>query len=172
MGAAERKTDRYERAIRIEDACFGRFQMAGGIKAVIENDLVDKGSINYQIVGSSGVLDVDENNVRLMNAETNGWRVISEGRDDPFAGQARGIVEWLDGKVEDYRGEAKKARATLEVMMALYESARCHEVVRLPLQTRANPLDLLVESGHLAVERPGKYDIRSFLVRGEQMSWY
>ena len=133
--------------------------------------LVDHGSINYHITGSDGILDVDENTVRLMNADTRGWQTLDNPRNDPFASQAQGIVDWIEGHVEDYRGEATKARATLEVMMALYESVRCHEIVRLPLQTRVNPLDLLVESGHLPVERPGKYDIRSFLVRGEQMSW-
>ena len=48
-------------------------------------------------------------------------------------------------------------------------SARCHERVLLPLQTRVNPLDLMVESGHLAPQRPGPYDIRAFLLRGERL---
>ena len=52
---------------------------------------------------------------------------------------------------------------------AIYESARCHERVMLPLQTRVNPLDLMVESGHLAPQRPGPYDIRAFLLRGERL---
>ena len=52
---------------------------------------------------------------------------------------------------------------------AIYESARCHERVVLPLQTRVNPLDLMVESGHLAPQRPGPYDIRAFLLRGERL---
>ena len=55
--------------------------------------------------------------------------------------------------------------------MAVYESARCHERVNLPLQTRANPLDVAVETGVIPVTRPGWYDERSFLVRGEGMSW-
>lgn len=171
LGSVVRQTDRHERGLRIEDACVGRFQFANGTKAVIENDLSDYGSINFQIIGSEGVLDVDENTVRLMNAETRGWRTLDNPKNNPFEEQAKGIVDWLEGRVEDYRGEAKKARGTLEVMMALYESARRHEVTRLPLPTRANPLDLMVESGHLPVERPGKYDIRAKLVRGEGMSW-
>ena len=56
-------------------------------------------------------------------------------------------------------------------MMALYESARLHERVILPLQTRANPLDVAVEEGVIPVTRPGPWDERSFLVRGESMSW-
>ena len=39
----------------------------------------------------------------------------------------------------------------------------------LPLQTRVNPLDLMVESGHLTPQRPGAYDIRAFLLRGERL---
>jgi len=53
---------------------------------------------------------------------------------------------------------------------AVYESARMHEKVLLPMQTRANPLDLMVESGHLAPQRPGAFDIRAFLLRGEKMT--
>ena len=47
--------------------------------------------------------------------------------------------------------------------------ARQHEKVVLPLQTRLYPLDIMVESGHLEVERPGRYDIRAFRLRGEAM---
>ncbi len=38
---------------------------------------------------------------------------------------------------------------------AIYESARCHERVMLPIQTRVNPLDLMVESGHLRAPTAG-----------------
>ena len=55
--------------------------------------------------------------------------------------------------------------------MAVYESARMHEQVALPLQTRDNPLDCAVEEGKIPVERPGIWDERSFLVRGESMTW-
>ena len=171
MGNVERKTDRYERAIRIEDRCAGIIGFEGGVQAVVENDMTTAGSINCHIEGTDGILDIDENAVRLFNAETNGWRTIENPRNNPFVDQAQGLVDWLDGKVEDYRGEGEKARAVIEIMMAIYESARCHEVVQMPLQTRLAPLDLMVEAGQLPVERPGKYDIRSFLVRGEGMSW-
>jgi hypothetical protein len=38
------------------------------------------------------------------------------------------------------------------------------------METRANPLDLMIDSGHLAPERPGAFDIRAFLLRGERMT--
>ena len=114
---------------------------------------------------------VDSNTVRYTNGETNGWVDVENEKNDPFVDQAKGVVDWIEGRVEDFRLEAQKGRAALEIMMAIYESSRLHEVVRMPLETRVYPLDLMVESGHLPVERPGSYDIRSFLVRGEAMSW-
>jgi predicted dehydrogenase len=175
IGNVERKTDRYERGIRIEDACAGVIAFANGTHAVIESDLTPHGSINFEIVGSDGIVQVDENRVRVLTA--GGWRELDVPSDEtfstPFVAQARSIIDWLDGRIADseYRNEGTNARVTMEIMMAIYESARLHEQVRLPLQTRLSPLDLMVESGDLSIERPGAYDIRSFLVRGEGMSW-
>jgi predicted dehydrogenase len=155
VGAVQRQSDRHERGLRIEDSCLGLIQFENGAQATIQSDLTPRelASINCNFYGSEGAILVDENSVRLMNGSTDGWQDVSAGR------------------VEDYRGEARNAYAVMEIMMALYESARLKEVTRLPLLTRDNPLDLMVEAGDLPVLRPGKYDIRSFLVRGEGMSW-
>jgi len=195
MGNVERKSDRYERATRIEDACLGLVQFActaslpasggelsqrgqpfqpeDGPRLLIESDLSPYASINFRIEGTAGLLHVNENHVRLFNAETGGWRTIETEQNDPFVAQAREVARWAGGEIGDQacRIEGQQGRATLEIMMALFESARRHEVVRLPLQTRLSPLDLMVEAGDLPVERPGAYDIRSFLVRGEAMQW-
>jgi hypothetical protein len=37
------------------------------------------------------------------------------------------------------------------------------------MQTRVNPLDLMIDSGHLTPQRPGAYDIRAHLLRGERL---
>jgi predicted dehydrogenase len=178
VGAVQRDSDRYERGMRIEDSCLGLIQFANGAQATIESDLTPRetASINCNFYATEGVIQVDENAVRLMNGSTNGWKQLStwEWTDsfrDAFLAQSHGVADWLDGAVEQYRGEAQNAYAVMEIMMALYESARLKEVTRLPLATRANPLDLMVESGELPVRRPGRYDIRSSHVRGEGMSW-
>jgi UDP-N-acetyl-2-amino-2-deoxyglucuronate dehydrogenase len=178
VGAVQRDSDRYERGMRIEDSCLGLIQFDNGAQATIESDLTPRetASINCNFYGTEGMIQVDENTVRLMNASTNGWKELStfewkHSFRDAFLAQSHGIADWLDDKVDEYRGEAKNAIAVMEIMMALYESARLKEITRLPLLTRDNPLDLMVESGELAVRRPGKYDIRSSHVRGEGMSW-
>ena len=53
---------------------------------------------------------------------------------------------------------------------AICDSVRLYEVVRLPLPTRDYPLDLMVESGHLPVRYPGRYDIRDRQLRSENMA--
>lgn len=180
LGAVERKTDRYERGSRIEDAAMAIIVLEGGVLVSVPAEITPRsvrsarpvyGTANFQITGSDGILDVDGDNVKVLNGSTNGWQTIAVEHRDPFVRQAQGIIDWLDGKVESYRGEGRQARVTLEILMAIYESVRTHSVVRMPLKTLVNPLDLLVESGQLPVEHPGKYDIRSYLVRGEGMSW-
>lgn len=179
VGSVQRDSDRYERSTRVEDSCTGLIQFAvngeqPGPQVFVQSDLGAGASINWQVIGTEGIISAEENNVRLLNATTGGWKeVVASGPDrgEAFAAQAAEVIAWVDGHIEEYRGEARQARATLEVMMAIYESARLNEVTRLPLQTRLYPLDLMVESGQLPVRRPGEYDIRSFLVRGERMRW-
>jgi hypothetical protein len=121
------------------------------------------------------MLEVNENRLRYMDKK--GWHEFrsTDVEQRPYGhahvDQAYGIVEWIEGKNDNYLGQANHGKAALEIMLAVYESARMHERVQLPLLTRANPLDVAVESGVLPVERPGMYDERSFLVRGEAMSW-
>jgi hypothetical protein len=78
------------------------------------------------------------------------------------------LIDWIEEKVE-HRGRAENGRAAVEIIMAIYESARIHEVVSMPVRTKCSPLDVMVERGDLPVERPGRYDIRAFLLRGEMM---
>lgn len=175
MGAVERKTDRYIFGHRVEDRCFGAIGYPGDVEGVIENDMNAMYQLGATVYGSEGILEVNDNSLRYLTK--GGWTEFAPREDErqgygrAHVDQAYGIVEWIEGKNDDYLGQAKHGRAALEIMLALYESARMRERVMLPLLTRANPLDVAVETGALPVERPGAYDERSFLVRGESMSW-
>ncbi|MFO7917658.1 MAG: Gfo/Idh/MocA family oxidoreductase [Anaerolineae bacterium] len=184
MGNVERKTDRYERETRIADGAVAVFGFACRAQALILCDVTSTVYQGARIYGSEGMIDVDTRELRLMNASTGGewqvhrpdgkfFKVEEEGRrfewlEAPTA-QADELADWVEGKVETHRGSAEHGFKALEMIHAVYESARCHEKVVLPLQTRLNPLDLMVESGHLKPERPGRYDIRAFLLRGERL---
>jgi predicted dehydrogenase len=163
----ERKTDRYERSVRCEDCVGGFMRFAGGVQGSFQTDLVEEDKWAL-VQGTEGLVDFDDGWVRYFNAQTRGWKEVEVGELDPMAAQAQELVDWIEGRVE-HRGRAENGMWTMQMMMGAYESARCHEVVRLPMQTRVNPLDLMVESGQLPVERPGRYDVRSFLLGGEAM---
>ena len=168
IGNVERKTERYERDIQIEDRSAGIVGFADGAIGMLLQEI---GRPNYQggiVYGTDGIADVTEGRVRLLNNKSTDWEERPSDGTNQHIAQAQELVEWLDGGPE-HRGEAKHGRAAIEIIMAIYESARMHEVVQLPLRTHANPLDLMIENGDLPIERPGRYDIRAFLLHGESM---
>ena len=168
MGNIERKTERFERDIPIEDRSLCVVQFDNGAIGQLLQELAGP---NYQggiFYGSEGIIELDESKVRLLNSKTGTWEERPGEGEDPSVGQQREIVEWIEGKVE-HRGQAENGRAAVEIIMATYESARLHEVTALPLRTMASPLEVMIEAGDLPVERPGRYDIRAFLLRGEDM---
>lgn len=188
MGNVERQSDRYERGTRIEDCGTGVFQFKSGARAVVLCDMVGAlGGPEAQgglIFGSEGNMKLDTEAVHLLNSSTGGrWEVKhpdgkffqleKEGRRfewlEGYTAQMAELADWIEGKVEHHRGEAINGYKALEMVLAIYESARCHQKVVLPLQTRLNPLDVLVESGHLAPTRPGRYDVRARLLRDERL---
>ena len=169
IGNLERKTDRYERQTPIEDRSAGIIQFEGGAIGLLLQELAGP---NYQggvFYGTEGIIELDERKVRLLSSQSAGWEERQGQGEDPSIAQARELVEWIEGRVE-HRGEASNGRAAIEIIMAIYESARLHEVVQMPLRTMASPIERMIESGDLPVERPGSYDIRAFLLRGEDMS--
>jgi len=184
MGNIERKTDQYERSTRIEDCALGVFQFKSGPRALLLSDLVPNHYQGAKIFGSEGMLDITTEQVLLLNQATGGkWELHEpDGKffkmkelgkrfewDEGGAGQADELADWIEDKVV-HRGNAQNGYKALQMIHAVYESARMHEKVVMPVRTRVNPLDLMVESGHLTPERPGRYDIRAFLLRGERMT--
>ena len=95
----------------------------------------------------------------LLNAQASGWTTITPPAVEQD--QYDEFIDWMDGTIETHRNNGKQARLIMELMMAIYESARIRDVVELPMTTGENPLDLLVEDGSLPVEVPGRYDIRA-----------
>ena len=174
MGAVARPTNRFERDTPIEDSCMALVQMAAGFQLFLQSDLKKggAGAGGFLIRGTEGLLDVREGGVKLFNGPSQGWQEVPLDGDrtaaaggEAIAAQVRELLQWLEGGPE-HRGAARLARATVEIMMALYESARQHRVIQLPLQEKDYPLAAMIAEGQLP---PGgdPYDIRAFLKRDE-----
>jgi len=163
IGQVERKTDRYERHVRIEDLCMGLVCFSNGTRFVIECDLpgpefstVRNPTIVY---GSEGML-VPSTNLLLLNKT--GWKEIKieRKRKDGLLMHLEELIAWIEGKINEHRCSGRQARCTVEIMMSIYESLRIKGLVRMPLKTKENPLERMIKDGTLPVEKPGKYDIR------------
>lgn len=163
IGQVERKTDRYERGEPIEDRLLGVVAFGGGAQALVEVDMPEvEGAPTwpYTFLGTEGRVYMDRYGLTLINAS--GKQTLAPTAEaSSHVLQAREFLRWLDGDIEDYRGSGDKAYQTVAVMMAMYESVRQQGVVAFPLTVKESPLKLMLESGRLPVERPGKYDIRA-----------
>ena len=177
FGQVSRHTDKWERRVRIEDRCMGLVCFEGGTRFVIESDLPEPGLVGPSIYGTEGAIRIDKDTVYLMSSEQAGWREIKPGEPTEKAEetvmqagwsapaessptQVAELIAWIEGRIDEHRGSARHARATVEIMMSIYESLRIHDVVILPLQTKESPLELMIDGGALPVTEPGKYDIR------------
>ena len=177
MGALERKTNRWERDVPIEDCCLGLTTFAGGAQALLQVDLTAYSSADhFTVQGTEGLLMVAPDSLRLISTDSSDgetrpmpWEAQTESAAGSvgfegyfhiaYTAQAQGVKAWLDGET-DYRSEGTQTRHTVEIMMALYQSVREGEVTRLPLTEGTYPLSAMVEEGNLPLRYPEKYDIR------------
>ncbi len=160
IGQVSRETDKWERRVRCEDLCMGLICFEGGIRGIYESDLPEPGLKGDVVYGSDGILRRGgKEGVMVLNNKATDWQTIKPR--EPETNQYKEYIDWLDGKIETHRNNGRRAAIAMELMMAIYESLRIKSVVMLPLETRENPLDLMVEDGTLPVLKPGRYDIRA-----------
>ena len=177
MGAVERKTNRWERDVPIEDCCLGLTTFTGGTQALLQVDLTPYSSPDhFTVQGTEGMLMVAPDSLRLINPDNSSgetrptlWDTQTESAAGSvgfesyfhiaYTAQAQGLKAWLDEEA-GYRSEGTQTCHTVEIMMALYQSVREGEVTRLPLTEGAFPLSAMLEEGKLPLRYPEKYDIR------------
>ena len=160
IGQASRKTDKWERRVRCEDLCFGEICFDGGIRGIYESDLPGPGLRGDAVYGDDGQLRRGpDGTIELLNSQTAGWQTIKPRQSEP--NQYEEMIQWLDDDIEQHRNAGIHGKITIEILMAIYESVRINDVVEFPLETRPNPLDLMVEGGLMPVFKEGRYDIRA-----------
>ena len=172
IGNAARKTDKWERRVHCEDLCMGLICFEDGTRGIYESELpepaVSAVTLSPTIYGTEGQIKIrydsrlqkpKDDVILLLNNKSMGWQEIQARGDG--RNQFQELIDWMEGKIEEHRGSGRQARYTMEIMMAIYESLRIKGVVEMPLQTRENPLTLMVEDGTLPVLKSGRYDIRA-----------
>ncbi|MCG9126845.1 Gfo/Idh/MocA family oxidoreductase [Candidatus Poribacteria bacterium] len=160
IAQVSRKTDRWERRVRTEDLCMAEICFEGGIRGIYESDLPGPGLRGDAVYGDDGQLRRgDDGTIELLNSKAAGWQTIKPRQNEP--NQFTEMLAWMEGEVDEHRNAGRHGFTTIEILMAFYESLRIQDVVTFPMETRPNPLDLLVEGGKLPVHVEGRYDIRA-----------
>lgn len=162
IGQVSRETDKWERRVRCEDLCMGLICFEGGIRGIYESDLPEPGLRGDVVYGTDGILrrgGRGTDGVMVLNNKETEWQTIKPRELE--TNQYQEFIDWLDGKIETHRNNARRAAIAMELMMAIYESLRIKSVVMLPLKTQENPLDLMVEDDTLPVLKSGRHDIRA-----------
>ena len=176
LGQVQRETDRYERGYYCEDLCFCIAAVEGGARIIYDNDSGPHGDLGnraFVVTGDDGVLIVEPSDPAISMSF--GIKLTSGNREDlnePWDGvetnfmleQAKELVAWLNGDIDGHRQDAHHAIKSQSILIGLYESARTHTLVEVPIQTKLAPLEAAINEGALKVRYPGAYDIRRPLV--------
>jgi predicted dehydrogenase len=144
-GQVGRSTDRRERGGRIEEFAVGVVGFPGDVQALLETDLPGAQKFYPLVVGESGTLESRGDHLRLINEH--GLKLEQSTQDEgDHAAEIRAMVSWVRGGTE-HRSEARHGRHAIEILMALYESARLRRRIPLPFTGSESPLEAMIDAG-------------------------
>ncbi|WP_323173423.1 Gfo/Idh/MocA family oxidoreductase [Natrialba sp. PRR66] len=162
MGQIDYRKENVRYGVHNENHAFVRWQYEDGTDAVIatgdENPFID---CDVRVVGTEGVLELNPDGnaqIRVRTADAAAWDEIDTGEplaDIPAA--VGDIIRGLETDAEPQLG-ARRAFATMEIILGCYESVRRRERVEFPLSIDDNPLVSMVESGELS-PRPAHEEV-------------
>jgi predicted dehydrogenase len=141
----------------IESAAMATWEFEGGPRAeLLAGDLRFPGRPyqDHEILGTQGRLwrvgDRNETPLLIENHEGRGFRVVDlnpeEAGRDPMTESYRLLARQIrEGGEHPLSGDS--GLADLEVVMAIYESARLRKPVTLPLTQEEYPLEIMIRDG-------------------------
>ncbi|MEM3045545.1 MAG: Gfo/Idh/MocA family oxidoreductase [Candidatus Bathyarchaeia archaeon] len=140
----------------VEDSAIGYLRFRDGTRGFLEcGEITDLGNHRVLINGTEGQIEVNPLGLhdpkgpwlraRLKNATR--WETVpvTFREEDPFIAEVKALLDWIETGKEPVT-TARQARATQEVIFAIFESARRRAVVKLPLQVSKHPLFTLMDS--------------------------
>lgn len=144
----------------VESGAFALVQFQGGVRATLEGGVVMRpggGGWPAVINGTGGIIEVGPDRpldgqprLRARLKGQAGWVYPEIVPDDGWLAVPARLIDVLEhGGVHPLDGRA--ARAVMEVVLAVLESARRRGRVDLPLTVRENPLEALIRAGEIAI---------------------
>ena len=147
LGQIHKDGPRKVESIEAEMQALGFLQFESGAVGIIEaGDYEPRGAGGIFIAGEDGDIWVRGGKTTYRNASTGGnWETATaEQHPNIFDDWMR----WIEGGPE-HRCSYRNGLATLEVLLAIYESSRSRCRIELPMQERGNALYEMMAAGDL-----------------------
>ncbi|MBT3269630.1 Gfo/Idh/MocA family oxidoreductase [Candidatus Poribacteria bacterium] len=149
---------RYRHGCPIENGGFALWQFATGVRAELlcgELRIPGRGYQDYTVFGDAGELwrpgDARDPNLLLRTDATGGWKPVQgcapEDTADTFAANYDRLARDIQRGVSEHPLAAENGLRALEIIMAIYESARLRSRVSLPLDQDELPTDIMARDG-------------------------
>ena len=149
---------RYRHGCPIENGGFALWQFADGIRAELlcgELRVPGRGYQDYTVFGDAGELwrpgDAGDPNLLLRTDATSGWQPVQgcapEDTADTFAANYDRLARDIHDGVFEHPLDAENGLRALEIIMAIYESARLRSRAPLPLDQDDLPTEITARDG-------------------------
>ena len=158
-GVSVRDGHRYRHGVPVDSGAIAAWQFTDGPRAeLFTGDCrIPAPYQDYQILGNEGRLwrpgDKGEHTLFLQNADTGGRREPVEVENPDYAATFASNYDRLAGVIREggrHPLAADLGLRVLEIIMAIYESARLSRRIEFPLAQDRYPMELMVESGRFA----------------------
>ena len=148
IGQIERIGEPQRYGLASEQFVLGYMKFSDNVRGIIEvGEDTAPGYHHIYFYGTDGEMELGVPGgpgIRMRTKASGGDWVI------PEAHSSMGPVEDLIESIEEdrpHRSSGYQGRATLEVLMAIYESSRRRRRIRLPLEEKESPLTLMIREG-------------------------
>jgi len=150
IGQIERTGDPRRYELASEQFALGYMKFNDNVRGVIEvgHDTAP-GYHHIFLYGTDGEIELGVPGgpgIRMRTKNTGGDWVSPEVHSD--RGPVQDLIESIEQNRE-HRSSGYQGRATLEVLMAIYQASRLRKRIQLPLEEKESPLTLMIEEGLL-----------------------
>ncbi len=135
-----RTRDEWNRGYPAEDCATGSIRFAGDIVCRFETGDLAKEFFAIHVTGSRGTLEITPKRL-VVNGRVAADAVVEER--EWRAPQFRGFIDWVKGAKQHYAADADSSAETVQILLALYESARLDSTIQLPLENKGNVISQL-----------------------------
>lgn len=155
MGMREFNERRTRYGHHAETGSLALLQFTNGVRAHLEMGILSRGGYQRLFIdGIEGRMEISGDSPLAGEAQlrfrgsSGSWEIPELAKGDDFRSSIEGIIDVLENGGKHLL-DGQSARANLEVIMAIYESARTRMVVPLPLERKDSPLEAMIAAGEV-----------------------